>query len=121
MPIENPNDAAEVESRIARIFAAKSAERSAEIRALFVEVLDFGADSGQVDLGAVPDNVVLPDIGGAHRYLGQRECCVRPPGYPRDRPCAQGRGSRCGQTSLRTNSTATSSWSSPTRRPANSI
>ncbi len=60
MPIKNPNDAAEVESRIARIFAATPPERAAEVRALFVEVLDFDAASGCVDLGAALDNVVLP-------------------------------------------------------------
>ena len=60
MPIENPDDAVEVESRIACIFDATSHERAAEVRGLFVEVLDFDAASGYVDLGAVPDNVVLP-------------------------------------------------------------
>ena len=60
MPIENPNDAAEVESRIGRIFAATPPDRAAEVRALFVEVLDFDPASGYVDLGAAPDNVVLP-------------------------------------------------------------
>ena len=46
MPIEDRNDASEVEQRIARIFAAAPRERAAAVRALFVEVLDFDADVG---------------------------------------------------------------------------
>ena len=57
MPIKNRDDAVEVASRIARIFTASADERGAAVRALFVEVLDFDAASGHVDLGG---NMVLP-------------------------------------------------------------
>ena len=60
MPIVNREDAVEVESRIGRIFAASSAQRAGEIRALFVEVLDFDPASGEVGLDAAPGNVDLP-------------------------------------------------------------
>ena len=60
MPIVNREDAVEVESRIGRVFAASSAERAGEIRALFVEVLDFDPAAGEVGLGAAPGNVDLP-------------------------------------------------------------
>ena len=60
MPIVNREDAAEVESRIRRIFSASSSERSGEIRALFVEVLDFDPASGQVAFDAAPSNTALP-------------------------------------------------------------
>ena len=65
MPIVNRDDAVEVESRIGRIFAASSAERAGEIRALFVEVLDFDAAPGEVGLDAAPGNIELP--GAAER------------------------------------------------------
>ena len=60
MPIVNREDAVEVESRIGRIFAASSSARAGEIRALFVELLDFDPASGDVGLGAAPSNVTLP-------------------------------------------------------------
>ena len=60
MPIMNREDAAEVESRIGRIFAASPSERAGEIRALFVEVLDFDQASSGVGLDAAPGNVALP-------------------------------------------------------------
>ena len=61
MPIRNRSDAVEVESRIERIFAAAPPERASEIRALFVEVLDFDPAAGEVGLHPIPSNVVLPD------------------------------------------------------------
>ena len=60
MPIKNRDDAAEVENRIARIFAVSEDERAAAVRSLFVEVLDFDPASGHVDLGTAPVNVALP-------------------------------------------------------------
>ena len=65
MPIQNPDDAVEVEERIRRIFAASSQERTAAIRRLFVEVLDFDAASGEVSLEGAPGSVGLPGL--AHR------------------------------------------------------
>ena len=63
MPILNREDAVEVEARIARMFAAASpADRAAEVRALFVETLDFDAGSGQVSLHPVPKHVALPAV-----------------------------------------------------------
>ena len=60
MPIRSRDDAVEVESRIRSIFDAPSGKRGAAVRALFVEVLDFDAAFGDVDLGAAPGNVALP-------------------------------------------------------------
>ena len=60
MPIRSREDAAEVEGRIARIFAASASERAAAVRELFVEVLDFESASGHVDLSAAPGSVSLP-------------------------------------------------------------
>ena len=60
MPIVNRDDAVEVESRIRRFFSASSSERAGEIRALFVEVLDFDPASGNASLDRAPDNVTLP-------------------------------------------------------------
>ena len=62
MPIKNPDDADEVEQRIKRIFNAPPQERAGAIRALFVEVLDFGATSGQIDLANATTNVALPPV-----------------------------------------------------------
>ena len=60
MPIVNRDDAVEVESRIERVFAASLSQRAGEIRALFVEVLDFDPASGDVGLAPAPGNVALP-------------------------------------------------------------
>ncbi len=60
MPIENREDAVEVESHVARIFSAPAAGRGAAVRSLFVEALDFQPATGRVDLGAAPDSVDLP-------------------------------------------------------------
>ena len=70
MPIRSRDDAAEVESRIERIFAAPPDERVAAVRALFVEVLDFDAASGHVNLGAVPGSVALPASAERVAYSG---------------------------------------------------
>ena len=50
MPIQNRDDAVEVETQIASIFAAPPDGRSNAIRRLFVETLDFDPASGQVSL-----------------------------------------------------------------------
>ena len=60
MPIVNRDDAIEVENRIGHIFASPPAERAGEIRALFVEVLDFDLASGYVGLDAAPSHMALP-------------------------------------------------------------
>lgn len=60
MPIKDVADAVEVESRIERIFAAAPLERAGEIRALFVEVLDFNLATGEVDIAGATGNVALP-------------------------------------------------------------
>ena len=70
MPIKNRNDAIEVESRIARIFAAPADERAAAVRTLFVEALDFAPASGSVDLGATAGNVALPASAERVAYSG---------------------------------------------------
>ena len=70
MPIRSREDAVEVENRIARIFAAPQDERGAAVRELFVEVLDFKAAYGHIDLAAVPANVSLPDSGERVATLG---------------------------------------------------
>ena len=62
MPIRSRQDAAEVEDRIARIFAASPADRAADIRRLFVETLDFAPATGQVSLHPAPKHVALPAV-----------------------------------------------------------
>ena len=62
MPIEDANEAFEVEHHIERIFAATSTpRRAAAIRAMFVEKLDFNPASGQVSLAGTPASVKLPN------------------------------------------------------------
>ena len=65
MPIRDYNDAVEVERAAGRIFDASPDGRAAEIRGLFVEVLDFAPASGQVALPGVSTDPVLP--GAAER------------------------------------------------------
>ena len=60
MPIQNRDDAVEVEGHIATIFAASSEGRTNAIRRLFVESLDFDTQSGQVSLAGAPANAMLP-------------------------------------------------------------
>ena len=61
MPIQNREDAVEVEDRISRIFAATPGQRAAEVRGLFAEVLDFNPVSGQASLVGDQAGVSLPD------------------------------------------------------------
>ena len=60
MPIQNRDDAVEVEGQIAAIFGSPPEGRTNAIRRLFVESLDFGALSGQVSLAGAPANAMLP-------------------------------------------------------------
>ncbi|MDD9995381.1 MAG: Eco57I restriction-modification methylase domain-containing protein [Dehalococcoidia bacterium] len=60
MPIRSREDAVEVESRIEGIFRASADARAEAVRGLFVEVLDFDAAFGTVDLGAAASAVGLP-------------------------------------------------------------
>ena len=62
MPIQNRDDAVEVEERISRIFAASPGQRAAAVRGLFVEVLDFNTASGQVSLAGATGNIHLPAV-----------------------------------------------------------
>ena len=61
MPIQDREDAAEVQAGIARVFGAPPEERAAAIRQLFVEALDFNPAQGQVSLANAPAGVELPD------------------------------------------------------------
>ena len=61
MPIQNRDDAVEVETQIASIFAAPPDGRTNAIRRLFVETLDFDRASGQVSLAGASANVVFPE------------------------------------------------------------
>ena len=61
MPIQNREDAVEVEDRINRIFTAAPGQRAAEVRGLFVEVLDFNPASAQASLVGAQAGVSLPD------------------------------------------------------------
>ena len=61
MPIQNREDAVEVEDRVNRIFAATPGSRAGEVRGLFVEVLDFNPALGQASLVGVQAGVSLPD------------------------------------------------------------
>ena len=62
MPIVNRDDAADVDARVSRIFAADSTQRRVvEIRALFVELLDFEEPSSdEVALAGAPKGAKLP-------------------------------------------------------------
>ena len=61
MPIINRQDASDVEERVARVFGAGSPqERAREIRALFVEKLDFAPTSGEISLANARASVSLP-------------------------------------------------------------
>ena len=70
MPILNREDAVEVESRIAGIFEASPDMRAEAVRGLFVEVLDFDAAFGPVDLGAAASSVGLPESVERVAYSG---------------------------------------------------
>ena len=70
MPIQNRDDAVEVEGQIAAIFAASSEGRTDAIRRMFVETLDFNLASGQVNLVGVAANAVLPDAAERIAVLG---------------------------------------------------
>ena len=61
MPIQDREDAAEVEAGIARVFRAPPEERTTAIRRLFVEALDFNAALGELSLAGAPTGVELPD------------------------------------------------------------
>ena len=61
MPIQHRDDAVEVESQMASVFAATPDGRANAIRSLFVETLDFNSASGQVSLADASANAVLPD------------------------------------------------------------
>ena len=61
MPIQNRDDAVEVETQMASIFAATPDGRASAVRRLFVETLDFSGASGQVSLAGAPATAVLPD------------------------------------------------------------
>ena len=60
MPIKNREDAVEVEDRIKSFFDAEPDRRASELRALFVEVLDFDPAIGQVSLAGGTGNAELP-------------------------------------------------------------
>ena len=61
MPIQNRDDAVEVEVRLKSIFAATPDSRTNAIRRLFVETLDFDPANGQVSLVGATANVQLPE------------------------------------------------------------
>ena len=65
MPIEDINDAREVDSGIRRIFDASHDDRVTAIRALCVETLDFERDFQEVDLKGINQYLRLPNA--AHR------------------------------------------------------
>ena len=75
MPIRNREDAFEVEERIERIFAAAPEFCAAAVRGLFVEVLDFNAATGQLDIRAagradLPDDAHrIAELDGVHVLL----------------------------------------------------
>ena len=60
-PAPDLEDAIDVQAHIDRIFAAPPDGRTAAIRHLFVETLDFNQDRDRVDLSDAPATVELPD------------------------------------------------------------
>ena len=75
MPIVSREDAADVEEHIARVFSVPPPKKPDELRALFVEKMDFAHASGHIGLASAPKNVVLPTHGEhvAAVYDGKRE------------------------------------------------
>ena len=61
MPIQNRDDAVEVETQIASFFVSTPDGRTNAIRRLFVETLDFDLAFGQVSLVGASGNVQLPE------------------------------------------------------------
>ena len=61
IPNQNRDDAVEVETQIASIFASTWDGQANAIRRLFVETLDFDPASGQVSLASASANVQLPE------------------------------------------------------------
>ena len=61
MPIQNRDDAVEVEAQVKSIFDATEEGRTNAIRRLFRETLDFNEANGQVSLVGGPANALLPD------------------------------------------------------------
>ena len=61
-------DAPDVQAHIDRVFDAAPEERVGAIRRLFVEVLDFNSEQGEVSLAAAPANIELP--AAADRVAG---------------------------------------------------
>ena len=61
-------DALDVQAHIDRVFDAAPEERVGAIRRLFVEVLDFNSEQGEVSLAAAPANIELP--AAADRIAG---------------------------------------------------
>ena len=61
MPIQNRDDAVEVEAQVKSIFAGTQDGRTNTIRRLFVETLDFDPASGQVSLVGATANAQLPE------------------------------------------------------------
>ena len=78
MPIQDPDDAREVEAHIEAVFTASSPDqRAAELRRLFVENLDFDPASGQAPLRSAPAGVMLPPAAERIASLdGVHVCCV---------------------------------------------
>ena len=73
MPIKDPNDAVEAESRIKRTFDAAPSQRSPAIRGLFIKVLNFDRDSDLVSLAGAPAPLRCPAVGASNRRCaGQR-------------------------------------------------
>ena len=60
MPVQNQDDAREVERHVARIFDASPSERAGELRTLFVEALDFDAAFGPAPLDGAAAGAALP-------------------------------------------------------------
>ena len=61
-------DALDVQAHVDRVFDAAPEERVGAIRRLFVEVLDFNSEQGEVSLAAAPANIELP--AAADRIAG---------------------------------------------------
>ena len=72
-PVRDLEDITDVQAHIDRIFNAQPDGRAEAIRQMFVEVLDFNQNRGQVPLSGAPDGVDLPrdaervaEIDGVH-------------------------------------------------------
>lgn len=69
MPILDRQDAADVANAIQEILCAQEFDRSAAIRRMFVEILDFDPSAGSISLEGVAEGTELPSVAERIAFL----------------------------------------------------